>query len=105
MATESIKDLVLQVAPLLPKYTATRMPYTYHHDYLRMYVDKFKGTSRAFVAEECKNATDDELYAVAFVQIISELDGSDLLSIDSEDQLLVRDVFRKAKEIITKLEY
>jgi hypothetical protein len=55
-----------------------RVPYTYHHDYLRMNVEKFKRRSRSFVASN-HNEDDIELYAVALTQLLDGLNFRDTI--------------------------
>lgn len=55
--------LLATVISKLP-HSEGRVPYSYHHDYLRMNVKKFKGCSRSEVASIHEENT-DESYAVA----------------------------------------
>jgi hypothetical protein len=44
------------------KHSEHRVPYTYHHDYYRLYVDKI-GLSRSEVAELFEGCSQEQLYA------------------------------------------
>lgn len=48
-----------------------RIPYTHHHDYVRINADRAKFMSRAEVAE--LDASEDELYACALLQTVEGL--------------------------------
>ena len=61
-----------------------RVPYTYHHDYLRMNVEKFKGKSRSEVASN-HSENKIELYAVALTKLLDELNFRDTMDLNSED--------------------
>lgn len=45
-----------------------RVPFTYHHDYVRMNADEARYMSRSDVAQ--LDANEDELYACAFLQAV-----------------------------------
>lgn len=49
----------------------SRVPYTYHHDFVRVNCSKATYMSRSEVAQ--LSATEDELYACAFLQAVSGL--------------------------------
>lgn len=48
-----------------------RVPFTHHHDYVRLNADQAKFMSRSDVAQ--LDANDDELYACAFLQAVEGL--------------------------------
>lgn len=50
---------------------SSRVPFTHHHDYVRLNADQAKFMSRSDVAE--LDANDDELYACAFLQALEGL--------------------------------
>jgi hypothetical protein len=85
--------LFLEVIDKLP-HSKSRVPYTYHHDYLRFHSTFFENMSRSEVASS-HTADDDELYAVALTQLLSELGADSIYHIYSEDVLICK----KAKEI------
>ena len=73
VTSKDIKNTIKQ----LP-HSEGRVPYTYHHDYMRQ--NLFHGSSRSDIPN--KNlSNDEELYAVALVQIVSELDTIQLIHI------------------------
>ena len=82
-ASNVLYTLFATVISKLP-HSEGRVPYTYHHDYLRMNVDKFKGCSRSEVASK-HTENKDELYAVALTQLIDELDFRDTMYLSSDD--------------------
>ena len=71
----SIKDKVLSQIKTIP-HSEGRVPYTYHHDYVRM---KFMSTdpalSRSRVAKA--EASEDELYACCYLQILTDIPYED----------------------------
>lgn len=71
-----------------------RVPYTYHHDYLRMHVINFKCFSRSEVASD-HNSDDVELYAVALTKLLDELNFRNTMDLSKEDI----DICKKAIEI------
>ena len=83
----------LEVIDKLP-HSKSRVPYTYHHDYLRSHSTVFENMSRSEVASS-HTADDIELYAVALTQLLSELGADSIYHIYSEDVLICK----KAKEI------
>ncbi len=84
---------ILQVIDKLP-HSKTRVPYTYHHDYLRQHSKIHNGMSRSDVAGT-HTSGDLELYAIALTQILDELGSEAIYHINSEDVY----VCKKAKEI------
>lgn len=83
----------LEVIDKLP-HSKTRVPYTYHHDYLRMNTEQFKFSSRSEIASEHKE-NDLELYAVSLIKILDELGSTALKHINLKDVELCK----KALEI------
>ena len=73
-------DAVISKLP----HSECRVPYTYHHDYLRMYTSKFKGCSRSEVASNNIENT-DELYAVALTLLLDELKFADTMYLTKDD--------------------
>ena len=92
-ASNVLYTLLGTVISKLP-HSECRVPYTYHHDYLRMNVDMFKGSSRSDVASR-HNESKDELYAVALTQLLDELNFSDTMNLSNDDI----DICKKAIEI------
>jgi hypothetical protein len=92
-ASNVLYTLLATVISKLP-HSEGRVPYTYHHDYLRINVDKFKGCSRSEVASK-HIENKDELYAVALTQLLDELNFRNTMNLSSDDI----DVCKKAIEI------
>jgi hypothetical protein len=85
--------LFLQVIDKLP-HSKSRVPHTYHHDYLRFHSTVFAKMSRSEVASS-HTSDDTELYAVALTQVLRELGSDSIYLLYSEDVLICK----KAKEI------
>jgi hypothetical protein len=85
--------LFLEVIDKLP-HSKSRVPYTYHHDYLRFHSTFFSKMSRSEVAL-LHTADDTELYAVALTQVLRDLGSDSIYLLYSEDVLICK----KAKEI------
>ena len=90
------KDLCSCFLELINKlpHSKSRMPFTYHHDYLRQHSKVHNGMSRSDVASSHK-ASDVELYAITLTQILSEVGADVIYHINSSDVLICK----KAKEI------
>ena len=84
---------LLEVIDKLP-HSKSRVPYTYHHDYLRQNSKIHSGMSRSDVAS-LHTADDVELYAIALTQLLDELGSEAIYHINSNDVLICK----KAKEI------
>lgn len=83
----------LEVIDKLP-HSKSRVPYTYHHDYLRQHSRYHNEMSRADIASS-HTADDIELYAIALTQLLNELGAKIIYYINSTDVLICK----KAKEI------
>ena len=68
---EQLVEDIKYVISLLP-HSESRVPYTYHHDYLRMKWNR--EYSRSEIAE-LKNWSEVELYSTALVELLNELGG------------------------------
>ena len=66
---EQLVEDIKYLFTLLP-HSESRVPYTYHHDYLRMKV--YSGYSRSDIAD-LKNWSEVELYSTALVELLNEL--------------------------------
>ena len=84
---------LLEVIDKLP-HSKSRVPYTYHHDYLRQHSKVHSGMSRSDVASS-HTADDVELYAITLTQILSEVGADSIYHINSSDVFICK----KAKEI------
>jgi len=83
----------LEVIDKLP-HSKSRVPYTYHHDYLRQHSKIHNQMSRSEVASS--HTTDDvELYAIALTQLLNEVGADAIYHINSQDVLICK----KAKDI------
>lgn len=82
-----------EVINILP-HSKSRVPYTYHHDYLRQNSKVHSGMSRSDVASS-HTADGVELYAIALTQLLDELGSKAIYHINSNDVLICK----KAKEI------
>ena len=83
----------LEVIDKLP-HSKSRVPYTYHHDYLRQHSKFHNGMSRSDIASS-HTADDVELYAIALTQLLNEVGADAIYHINSSDVLTCK----KAKEI------
>lgn len=87
------KSCFLEVINKLP-HIKDRVPYTYHHDYLRQHSKIHNNMSRSEVASS-HTADEIELYAIALTQLLNEIGADVFYYINSQDVLICK----KAKEI------
>lgn len=99
-ASNVLYTLLATVISKLP-HSEGRVPYTYHHDYLRMNVEKFKGCSRSEVASIHEENT-DELYAVALVQLLDELNFRDTMDLNSDDIVLCKIAIEITDNVVSR---
>ena len=78
-----------------------RVPYTYHHDYLRIHVNKFNGFSRSDVASN-HIENEVELYAVALRQLLDELDFTDTMDLTSEDIVVCKKAIKITDNVVSR---
>lgn len=78
------KELVISELTRL-NLMSGRVPFTHHHDYVRLNADQAKYMSRADVAQ--LDANDDELYACAFLQALESLTTEQKIFLDVNKQL------------------
>ena len=78
-----------------------RVPYTYHHDYLRMNVEQFCGCSRSEVASEHKEC-EVELYAVALTQLLDELNFKDTMDLNSDDIIVCKKAIEITENVVSR---
>ena len=84
----NVKEEVRRLACKFPGFSECRLPYTYHHDMMRItFSDKYE--SRSDVAEAFRGYPDEHLYAVAMLHLIKTAEGDDILKIFSNDELNV----------------
>lgn len=94
---KSIKEQVLYLCKFIV-HSESRMPYTYHHDYLINHGD-MSYFSRSQIAE-LDDFSDDELYSIAFLQLLEHRSGADIiLSINSENLCICKNVVEVGKKI------
>lgn len=93
-------DSIMEVINSLP-HSPTRVPYTYHHDYLRENCSVFAFSSRAEIAEKHKT-TNLELYILALAQIINTAKAWDVLDFTPEQIEVCKKVKVEAYKIIKK---
>jgi len=78
-----------------------RVPYTYHHDYLRMNVEKFKDNSRSEVALN-HSENEIELYAVALTQLLDELNFRDTMNLNSDDIVACKKAIEITENVVSR---
>lgn len=78
-----------------------RVPYTYHHDYLRMNVEKFKGNSRSEVASN-HSENETELYAVALTKLLDELNFRDTMDLNSDDIVACKKAIEITENVVSR---
>ena len=90
---------IIKLKSVIDKFPVSgeRVPYTYHHDYLRNNVDKFMGMSRAYVAENHKE-NQTELYMTTLVYLIEQ--NPDVILYLNDDE---RGVCKKSLKFMKKL--
>lgn len=76
-------DKIKSVIEKLP-HAKTRIPYTYHHDYLRLHCNKFLNASREYVANNHVD-TETELFAICLVQILDYTNARCAFELNSDD--------------------
>jgi hypothetical protein len=91
--TNVSSSFFLEVIDKLP-HSKSRVPYTYHHDYLREHSKAHNQMSRSEVSSS-HTADDTELYAVALTQLLNEIGADAIYHITSNDVFICK----KAKEI------
>ena len=96
----NIVDQIKQVISKIP-HSESRVPYTYHHDYLRQTI-LYKNCSRGEIAE-LKNWDEDQLYAAALCQIIDEIGVIGMMELESEDMAICRQAMAITKDYINSL--
>lgn len=81
-----------------------RFPFTYHHDYLRMNVSKFQKASRSEIASiHLENFF--ELHVVALIQLLDELDCSDVINLlDYDDIEICKQAYKVTEDVVSKYE-
>lgn len=95
MTTKQIKSVIKKFP-----HSEDRMPFTYHHDYLRGNCPALAGWSRADIANSTVKFDNQELYALALLQIIDETYPCDIVitAFTDEDRAIIRECTTLAKE-------
>lgn len=96
------KDAFVNVINKLP-HSQGRVPFTYHHDYLREHSIKFGGKSRSDVASQ-HDSSNTELYAVCLAKIIEDLNFISAENLDSSDFLVCKEAIKISKEVIKRID-
>jgi len=92
-SVDRIKDLIAK----LP-HSEARVPYTYHHDYLRQHCGFFKDMSRSEVASYTENECDKvDLYSCALLKIVEDCGVEKMvLAMDNGDFNLLKACIKRA---------
>ena len=92
-AVDRIKELIAK----LP-HSEGRVPYTYHHDYLRKHCGFFKDASRSEVASYTKGECDTvDLYSCALLAIVEDCGAEKtVLALNNEDFGLLKACIKRA---------
>jgi hypothetical protein len=90
---DRIKELIAK----LP-HAKGRVPYTYHHDYLRQHCGFFKNASRSEVASCTQNDSDEaDMYSCALLKIVEDCGVEQtVLSMDNGDFNLLKACIKRA---------
>lgn len=92
---EQIKAIIAK----LPCVVESRVPYTYHHDFLRTYCSTYHNYSRTDIAK--RNSGEYELYALALCEILCIIGVLDftLMTFTDEDRAIIRECVNFAKDL------
>ena len=92
---------IKQIKSVISKFPhiKDRVPYTYHHDWIREYVPDYYGCSREEIA--ALKSDEYELYALALMEIIRGVSHYDLvlLELSNEDRNIIRECMAFADEL------
>jgi hypothetical protein len=80
-----------------------RIPYTYHHDYIRTHVENFKNESRSYIANYHRE-TKTEVYIVALTYVVETDTSNTVLSLSKDEQEFVKKCIEKTKVIVNSYE-
>ena len=97
---ESLRVLFEDLIKRVP-HSESRVPYTYHHDLLRLRV--FVNASRADIAQK-KCWSDEELYASALVYLLDDLGSSFLLTLSDDDLKISKQAYEVCQKYIERLQ-
>ena len=93
----------LEVIDKLP-HSKSRVPYTYHHDYLRRNTEIYKFSSRSEIASSHKDS-DVELYAVALIQLLDGLGSRAMFHLNSNDIQLCKKALEITDNVVSRYNY
>jgi hypothetical protein len=93
-------EQVKKIISTLP-HSEVRVPYTYHHDYLRMYCQKFYDASRADVAAN-HIENENELYAVALTYLLHTLSYENTYHIEGDEKEVCLKAMAMTKHVIER---
>lgn len=92
------KEQIKQVIAKLP-HSSGRVPYTYHHDYMRTKCHQFRGFSRSDVASLHE---EDELglYMVALTHLLDTVKPSETFVLSDTDKEICLEAQKQTKQIL-----
>jgi hypothetical protein len=93
----------LEIIEKLP-HSKTRVPYTYHHDYLRRNTELYKNSSRSDVASSHKDS-DIELYAVSLIELLDGLGSRAMFHLSSNDIELCKKALEITRNVLSRYDY
>jgi hypothetical protein len=99
----NIKEEVLDLVKHLKGYSESRMPFTYHHDFIRNVTSRY-GTSRGEVASAFRGASEDHLYSIAFRYLFSSQDPIDVVCLPTQIYNRCRTVLAISADCLAKVE-
>jgi len=85
---ETIKERVLKILDwedIHPHVSRSRVPFTYHHDYLRTNYSQFNGKSCGEIAQLTRNSSEDLLYAGCLLGVCLNLTTADLMFLNESE--------------------
>jgi len=99
---KSIKELK-EICKIIP-HSESRMPYTYHHDAIRVFTRDKTGVlhSRSDIAGISSNTSQEELYTIALFHVLNDLKPVDWLCIPSKYIQDLKDIYLTAQLLMDK---
>ena len=101
--TDVSSSCLLEVIDKLP-HSKSRVPYTYHHDYLRKNTEFYKNSSRSDIANTHKDS-DIELYAVALIELLDGLGFRAIAYLNSNDIQLCKKALEITDYVVSRYNY
>jgi hypothetical protein len=94
---QQVKDII----NVLPHVGNNRVPYTYHHDYLRAHSPRFKNASRSEVALATSLTLEDERsWATCLAFIVDEMSARDVFALDSYTAATLEALLDEADKLV-----